>query len=43
LAKFKAFGRSRGTTPLPGQPGFLWRSLDNLTDESVIPLISLTC
>ena len=23
LAKFKAFGRSRGTTPLPGQPGFL--------------------
>ncbi len=23
LAKFKAFGRSRGTTPIPGQPGFI--------------------
>ena len=21
LGKFKAFGRSRGTTPIPGQPG----------------------
>ena len=23
LSKFKAFGRSRGTTPMPGQPGFI--------------------